>query len=244
MKIVIAPCHYRYLNKKTHWCIASLFRSKKHLYNHILATPTATADISRSMVATGFLKHSDYDALFYVDDDIIFKPEDADKLADYIENSGMSIVGGCYAVKGGQCNPSSRFYDKQTIQFNADAKPVEILYLAGGFMMVHRRVFEKMTSKIPLCQAGTKAEMEFYPFFMSFIKRAHWLFGGSKNVVNEYLTEDFAFCDKARELGFKIMLDPSIRLEHVGEKPFKLEDIFAPVQENMSDIKLTKVPVI
>lgn len=238
MKIVIAPCHLSYIDKRTHWCIASLFRSKKHLYNHVLSSPTATADISRSLIASGFL-NTDYDALFFVDDDIVFNPEDVDKLADHIEKDNLNIVGGCYVVKGGNYNPSSRFFDGQTIEFNVTAKPVEIMYLAGGFMMIHRRVLEKMVSSIPLCAAGSKIESEFYPFFAPIIKRVKSRLSGLK-ITHEYLTEDFSFCERAKMLGYKIYLDPSIRLEHIGKKRYRLEDIFNGKQENMVNIKLTK----
>lgn len=242
MNIVIAPCHLSYIDKRTHWCIASLFRSKKHTFNHILASPTATADISRSLIASGFLTKSNYDALFFVDDDIVFNPEDADRLADHIENGGLDIVGGCYVVKGGNYNPSSRFFDGQTIEFNSLAKPVEIMYLAGGFMMIHRRVFEKMRNITPLCVAGSKVESEFFPFFAPMIKRTRNKLFGLK-ITNEYLTEDFAFCERAKMQGYKIYLDPSIRLEHIGKKHYRLEDIFNGKQENMDNIKLTKAAV-
>jgi GT2 family glycosyltransferase len=32
-----------------------------------------------------------------------------------------------------------------------------------------------------------------------------------------YLAEDYAFCERARQCGFKIMADTTIRLWHIGE---------------------------
>jgi hypothetical protein len=39
-----------------------------------------------------------------------------------------------------------------------------------------------------------------------------------------YLAEDYAFCERARQCGFKIVADTSIRLWHIGEFPYGWED--------------------
>ncbi len=39
-----------------------------------------------------------------------------------------------------------------------------------------------------------------------------------------YLAEDYAFCERARQCGFKIMADTSIRLWHIGEYAYGWED--------------------
>jgi hypothetical protein len=39
-----------------------------------------------------------------------------------------------------------------------------------------------------------------------------------------YLAEDYAFCQRARASGFKIMADTTIRLWHVGNYSFGWED--------------------
>jgi hypothetical protein len=38
------------------------------------------------------------------------------------------------------------------------------------------------------------------------------------NSNNELVSEDISFCEKWRELGGKLYLDPSINLAHVGTK--------------------------
>ena len=39
-----------------------------------------------------------------------------------------------------------------------------------------------------------------------------------------YLAEDYAFCERARQCGYKIMADTSIRLWHIGEYAYGWED--------------------
>ncbi len=54
------------------------------------------------------------------------------------------------------------------------------------------------------------------PFFQPMLKpepEGHW-----------YLGEDFAFCERARQCGFQIMADTSIRLRHYGTYGYTWED--------------------
>ena len=54
------------------------------------------------------------------------------------------------------------------------------------------------------------------PFFQPMVhpfEDGHW-----------YLAEDYAFCERARQCGFKIMADTSIRLWHIGEYAYGWED--------------------
>jgi len=39
-----------------------------------------------------------------------------------------------------------------------------------------------------------------------------------------YLAEDYAFCERARQCGFKVMADTSVRLWHVGNYTYGWED--------------------
>jgi hypothetical protein len=38
---------------------------------------------------------------------------------------------------------------------------------------------------------------------------------------NNYLSEDYTFCKRWRDMGGKVWLDKSIRLDHIGRKMFK-----------------------
>jgi hypothetical protein len=39
-----------------------------------------------------------------------------------------------------------------------------------------------------------------------------------------YLGEDFAFCERARRCGFKVIADTRIRLGHIGRQTYQWED--------------------
>ncbi len=52
----------------------------------------------------------------------------------------------------------------------------------------------------------------------------------SVGVVNkEYLSEDWYFCDKARALGFRVMLDTRIQVRHEGSAIFPLDEVIEKV---------------
>ena len=53
-----------------------------------------------------------------------------------------------------------------------------------------------------------------------------------------YLAEDYAFWERARQCGFKIMADTSIRLWHIGEYAYGWEDAGAERRRNASFVFL------
>jgi hypothetical protein len=46
-----------------------------------------------------------------------------------------------------------------------------------------------------------------------------------------YLSEDYAFCERARRCGIKILADSSIRLRHIGSYGYTWEDIGRPREQ-------------
>ena len=128
---------------------------------------------------------------------------------------------GFYPVRGPSHKPALRMLDGTRALFYRDAKPLEILYGATGFMAVHRRVLEKLKDTLPL----VKAKEWCWPFYGEIIK----------DVLGEmqWLSEDYALCDRAREAGFSVWADPSIKLQHWGLAPFEMKDIFNPDREGI-----------
>lgn len=239
MKIVLAPVTYRYLEKLTAWGIGQLLSCPEPKFFQVGNTPDAEIARARSQVASDFLRTESYDALMFLDDDIAFSPADAVKLAKHIEN-GKDIVGGAYVTKSPVPNLASRLYDHQTVSFTPEAKAVEIMYLAAGFSMISRKVFQKLSERLPLCFAGMTSAKSFWPFYQTMLKSSRNRILGKKQT--EYLSEDFAFCERARDAGFKIWLDPSIRLKHIGAYAYTLEDmkIFENGKAPITEINVTK----
>lgn len=155
------------------------------------------------------------DKLVLIDDDVSWNSDDFQKLVLHPE----PIVAGVY-----QKRPHNHF-DKPEMAVSlfpsgleADHRGLcEVDGAATGFMRVDREVFEAFK---PHCvKLGDKAaepdqEAHLYEYFQ-FARM-------QKDDGKVYLEgEDYNFCRKARTLGFKTYIDPSIKLgHHVGQFRF------------------------
>lgn len=112
----------------------------------------------------------------------------------------------------------------QNIQLD---KPVEVLETGTGFMMIQRQALEKFADAYP--------ELMYTPDHVRSKE-----FDGSRKIMryfdcevdpksDRYLSEDYWFCQKAREAGIKVWLMPWMNLNHSGTFVFdgSLVDIAA-----------------
>lgn len=166
---------------------------------------------SRCAQATKFLENKSWgDVFLSVDSDIQFKPKDAALIVKDVAN-GLDICGGFYVTRSQiePAHPAVRLASNQHLVIGR-GEPVPLVYASTGFMAVHRKVFEKLAETMELCRSGPRY---FYPFYMPFVYKG------------EYLSEDWAFCQRAKDIGFKIWLEPKIRLGHLGYKSYAVEEI-------------------
>mgnify|MGYP001608892283 CR=1 FL=1 len=180
---------------------------------------------SRSIVASAFLR-SDCDVLLTIDSDIWFRTEDALRLVERCRG-GHDLIGALYMTRNMDTQPASILPDGRLI-FHAGAEPVEVPFLSTGFMAVHRKVFERVRdmADLPHCHQDWNDRGEdtsFWPFYMPFC--IPWEGDG-----HLYLSEDWAFCQRAKDAGFTCWLDPSIRLGHYGDYMYTLEDRARPAR--------------
>lgn len=173
---------------------------------------------ARSRNAQVFLE-SDCDVHLSVDSDIVFLPEDALRICDL--SMTHDVVGGQYItrVKGGRyCFPTSKIPDGARVLYAGEHVPVAAEYVSGGFVATHRRVFEKLAERPDMPMLHEKdVNLRFRPFYMPMIVP-----GDGETL---YLSEDWAFCERARQEGFGVWIDPGVRLLHVGPHGFRLEDM-------------------
>lgn len=156
---------------------------------------------ARNSCAAKFLS-GDCTHLMFVDADIQFDPKDIVKLI----NHNKDMVGGIY--------PQKTLPPKMVVNTIDNAKTegdlIEVGTLGTGFMLVKRRVFEEMIAHgatpyvddIGLTQEENSNQ---YDFFQCTI-----------DSKGRYLTEDWSFCRRWRELGGSIWADKTIGLTHVG----------------------------
>lgn len=185
-------------------------------------------DRARSMEASDYLRKSDADVFMFLDDDISYDPIEVVDFLKRMYKDNLDIAGATYIVKTDK-NPfiTAKPFPGQVIRF-ADGSPmVEVRTLGTGFMAMRKWVLSTMAQTLPLCHPKT---LSFYPFFQPYPAKLEedgdWL----------YLSEDWAFCNRARDLGFKIWLDPSVRLKHTGSYTYELDDLSRPEKQHFQVI--------
>jgi hypothetical protein len=172
-------------------------------------------DHKRSRLATRAI--ASFDELLWIDSDIAFAPDDVDRLRAH----GLPFIGGLYARRNQRELCYRPLEDATQMAFGQGAAPVEVHSVATGFLLTHRRVYEAIAAALELPVCGASSGEPVVPYFMPMIVR-------DPDLGDGYLSEDYAFCERARQAGCTVMLDPSIRLGHVGGYGFGWEDI-APV---------------
>lgn len=119
------------------------------------------------------------------------------------------IVGGFYPKKG------------LPIDFASSPAPggedtdelFETIYVATGFMLIKRSVIEHMVEHF-------KEELGFrYQGSDGYVD----LFAPIIDTDGLYLTEDYAFCHRARSLGYKTFMSKKFEIPHIGPYEFSAE---------------------
>lgn len=220
---IICVCTWRDIDIKTVTAINHTLRSQNPKFDVIYGTGDALIDRTRSVNATRFLQNKSMgEVLLFIDSDIVFEPRDAITLAKLC-NQGYPVIGGFYVTRNEDLpRPAIRLKPSEWTNFDASGEPIEIIYASTGFMAIHRKVLEDLAKDLPLCNPGDNSEL--YPFFQP---RA-FDHGESEEVTGsgwEYLSEDWAFCELARQKGYKIHLAPTVQVGHQGLRTFWVNDL-------------------
>jgi hypothetical protein len=152
-----------------------------------------------------FLKQTDADGIFYIDSDIIWEPQDLDRIVAH----NLPICGGIYPKKSfkleGCYNPSpGALVDENGL--------LDVKHAGNGFLYISRWAAERF-----IAYHGAKIEYrgdpdpelrwDFFPF-------------GAKE--GNYKSEDWYFCERAREAGLSVKIDSTVQVRHIGKIIFPL----------------------
>lgn len=143
--------------------------------------------------------------VLWIDSDLRFKPE-------YIHSmilDDKDIVGGFYPKKG------------LPIDFASCPEPggeeteslFETMYCATGFMLIKREVVEQMYEHFA----------EELTFKYQGVDDIVDLFAPIIDEDGVYLTEDYAFCKRAKSLGYKTFMSKRFELPHLGQMEYSAE---------------------
>lgn len=170
----------------------------------------------RAQIVANFLHDPDATDLVFVDNDVAWADYGLINLLDH----DVDVVAGAYPKR------------EEPIQFPfrcdyKDGKPhlfgdpgtglVEVLGLPGGFMRIKRHVLEKMVAHYaedllcvdPMVPQGESVRI-FNPYYVI-----------DENGRRHQFSEDYAFCQRWRDMGGKVFVDVSIPMAHVGTKAYQ-----------------------
>lgn len=204
---------------------------------------------ARNTLVRHFLDSTATDLLF-VDADITFQPEDVFSLLALDE----PIVGGIYprkqldwhriwrAARAGVDPEQLPYYGFIGVfnwqdggDYPLDAL-IEVRHLGTGFLRIRRSALEEMISKL-----GDTITFDYSHEQDAFAgKTGHDLFPIGPDIRyplgsggRQYLSEDWAFCELARQCGFKLYAAPWVQLVHSGNFDYagSLDVMDAAVEE-------------
>jgi hypothetical protein len=181
---------------------------------------------ARNTLAHTFMSSTKYTHLLCLDADIEFEPEDIIKMLDY----NKPLVGGVYPKKKinwdkitdlvNQNNenklttdiiqtmtkePVVILLDDPTINLNDDF--IETRYTGTGILLIQRNVLEQMREKFPN-DIYNATNINYFRYFDTELKDGI------------YLSEDYWFCDRWRQLGGNIYIYTKFRCRHWGTYAF------------------------
>ena len=158
-------------------------------------------DLTKGPDQLPFQNQLNYTHMMWIDSDMVFTPDQFMRLLEHDQD----IVAGVYKTKSGMNFAAVEHWDEEKFQRDGvfdfmteesiagRESLIDVAYTGFGFVLVKRGVFESLK----------------YPWFRPLFHNI--------NGLEDFSSEDVSFCLQIREKGFKIWVDPTIRVGH--EKP-------------------------
>jgi hypothetical protein len=180
---------------------------------------------ARNHMANEFLRDEQFTHLFFIDADLGFEAEallrflafDKDLVCGVypLKRLSISALRASTAATDGIAEAASYTYSS-TITINDANMPVSGFlradFAATGFMLIRRRVFERMAASYPALRYGGDHAMRPGETERN-VKHA---FFDTMIADGEHLPEDYSFCKRWRDIDGEIWIDLESRFSHVG----------------------------
>ncbi len=176
---------------------------------------SAAIDRSRCDVATAALAEG-LDELMWIDSDISFLATDVERLRSH----DLPLVAGLYPKKGVQDFAAHLLPGTAELRVGEAGGLHDVRGVGAGFLLTRRAVFDDIRRVFSLPTCNTRFGQPTVPYFLPMVvvddqgpPGSYW-----------YLGEDYAFCERARLAGHRVVVDTTIRLGHVGKYTYGWED--------------------
>lgn len=188
------------------------------------------ANRGMNKIACAFLK-SGCDVWINIDADIIFSRRDIDNLLSH----DVPLVYGIYPKKEDKAEPCLCTFPTPPVPDERNL--AEVRRSGRGFMLVRRELLEAMKEDNggPALRYHNHGEVQWDFFPSGPVIGEFSALGDGKDEdgfpLREWISEDWFFCERARALGVKTLVDVRIALGHEGGKVFT----FGPDQVERTD---------
>lgn len=180
------------------------------------------ADRAMNRIAADFLT-SDCDAMVIIDVDITFTRKDIENLL----SNDLPLVYGAYPKKQLDTPPCMCAFEDGVRDVEGSTYLKELRRSGRGFMCVQREVLEAMKEENdgPASRYHNHGRIE-WDFFVSGVVAGDKSSMGDEcdeddYPVREWISEDWYFCERARQLGYKTIVDSRITLGHIGQMEYR-----------------------
>lgn len=143
----------------------------------------------------------DYDHLFFIDSDVEWEAEWFFRLIERPE----PMVGAALIKKSDEEGYTVKLVDKN-LKWSEDGKIIEVDGVGTGFLKISKFALHK------IWEMGEK--------YISKGEDERMIFD-IKVENGNLISEDYILCNKWKSLGYKVWLDPTITINHIGIKKFK-----------------------
>ena len=171
----------------------------------------SAVDAVRNQVASDALA-AGFAEFMWIDADVVFSPDDVDRLRAH----NLPFTCGVYPKKGPREFACEFLPGTTAVRFGTSGGPTEVRYCGFGFTHTRKDVFVALHQRLSLPVCNNRFGTPLVPFFQPMVVPDP---GGAWS-----LSEDYAFCERARRCGFSVLADTSVRLWHVGSYRYGWED--------------------
>jgi len=221
------PAYDGKLNIKTAFALAQLMPKAMSLGVSVILSDLSNCSIitmARNALVHEFLK-TDATELLFIDADVIATADDMLRLMA----QSRDITTGAYPRRAKDQNFFADLYFDANGDLEFDGSLMRVERAPTGFMLIQRHVIEKLVAAHPEWtyeKSPTEKMSAVFDFAI---------------VDGKYVGEDYLFCDRATQMGFKVYIDVDISLPHVGSNEFTRnfrEEVVMPMLENIYNSKL------
>lgn len=172
---------------------------------------------ARNELLAFFLAAEGFTDAIFIDDDMEWTPNDVLRLL----GSDKPVIGGVgrMRVQAPNTDPNvwcwRPIHDEKGVLKTDDMGAVEVAGVGGAFLLINKGILVDMLEAHPEWKVSSPED------WPDAIKPFHYEVFRPEQKGDMFTSEDFVFCNRVREFGGSVWVDPSITLGHVGSYNYR-----------------------